>query len=428
MRDLRALPGDALVTGTTAGHLDLQESLVDHLPLVLAIVVRGHVRGAVRDDRLGGPADQAGADERARPAAPCSGSSCWSSRTAASRGCSATRARAAWSPPSRCCCSRSCSASPPTTACSCSRASRRRATPGTTTRRRWPIGLERTGRIVTAAALLLRIAIGAFVTSQIIFIKELGLRHGDRRADRRDDHPRAARARADAAARRVELVGAPPAGAAARPHRVPGRVKKNGVVYQIYPRSFQDSDGDGVGDLAGIRARLDHLVWLGVDALWMSPIYPSPNADFGYDVADYTGRRPGLRRPRRVRRAGRGGPRARPRPADGHRALPHVDRAPLVPRAPGLVHLGETSRTTGSRPSGGRPGRGSAIATTCTRSIPSRPTSTGATRRWCVRCRTCSASGSSAARTGIAWTPSTGCSRTRSCATTRRPRSRSACR
>ncbi len=63
----------------------------------------------------------------------------------------------------------------------------------------------------------------------------------------------------------------------------------NGVVYQIYPRSFQDSDSDGIGDLAGIRSRLDHLAWLGVDALWMSPIYPSPMADFGYDVSDYTG-------------------------------------------------------------------------------------------------------------------------------------------
>jgi alpha-glucosidase len=60
------------------------------------------------------------------------------------------------------------------------------------------------------------------------------------------------------------------------------------VVYQIYPRSFQDSDGDGIGDMAGIRARLDHLAWLGVDALWLSPIYPSPLADFGYDVSHYT--------------------------------------------------------------------------------------------------------------------------------------------
>jgi alpha-glucosidase len=61
----------------------------------------------------------------------------------------------------------------------------------------------------------------------------------------------------------------------------------DGVVYQIYPRSFRDTTGDGVGDLSGVIAGLDHLAWLGVDALWLSPIYRSPMADFGYDVADH---------------------------------------------------------------------------------------------------------------------------------------------
>ncbi|WP_066781246.1 alpha-amylase family glycosyl hydrolase [Sphingomonas sp. CCH5-D11] len=67
---------------------------------------------------------------------------------------------------------------------------------------------------------------------------------------------------------------------------------KRGVIYQIYPRSFADSNGDGIGDLAGIAARLDHVATLGVDAIWLSPIFPSPMADFGYDVADYTGVEP----------------------------------------------------------------------------------------------------------------------------------------
>jgi alpha-glucosidase len=61
-----------------------------------------------------------------------------------------------------------------------------------------------------------------------------------------------------------------------------------GVIYHIYPRSFQDSNGDGVGDLRGILQRLDYCVELGVDAIWLSPVYPSPMADFGYDVSDYT--------------------------------------------------------------------------------------------------------------------------------------------
>jgi alpha-glucosidase len=62
---------------------------------------------------------------------------------------------------------------------------------------------------------------------------------------------------------------------------------QTGLIYHIYPRSFQDSSGDGVGDLPGITQRLDYLHWLGVDAIWISPVYPSPMADFGYDVSDY---------------------------------------------------------------------------------------------------------------------------------------------
>ena len=62
---------------------------------------------------------------------------------------------------------------------------------------------------------------------------------------------------------------------------------KNAVVYQIYPKSFQDSNGDGVGDIKGIISRMDYLGKLGIDAIWLSPVCKSPQADNGYDISDY---------------------------------------------------------------------------------------------------------------------------------------------
>src|SRR3954468_20702962 len=69
---------------------------------------------------------------------------------------------------------------------------------------------------------------------------------------------------------------------------------RDGVLYQIYPRSFADTDADGVGDLRGNIDRLDHLEWLGVAGLWLNPTMPSPNEDWGYDVAGFTALHPGL--------------------------------------------------------------------------------------------------------------------------------------
>ncbi len=184
---------------------------------------------------------------------------------------------------------------------------------------------------------------------------------------------------------------------------------QDAVIYQIYPRSFQDSDGDGIGDLPGIERRLDHLAWLGVDALWLSPIYPSPMHDMGYDVADYKGVDPLFGTledfDRLVASARERGLRVVARP----RALPHLDRAPVVHRAPRLVHLARRAEqlAVGVRRLGVV--GSSTAASTCTRSIPSSRTSTGATRRWWRRCRTRSASGWSAAPPATAWTRSTGC-------------------
>src|SRR6187431_683278 len=84
-----------------------------------------------------------------------------------------------------------------------------------------------------------------------------------------------------------------PASAAVRPPQLAAAFAvpwwQTVVIYQIYPRSFQDTNADGIGDLKGIERRLDYLTSLGVDAVWISPIFPSPMADFGYDISDYTG-------------------------------------------------------------------------------------------------------------------------------------------
>jgi alpha-glucosidase len=69
---------------------------------------------------------------------------------------------------------------------------------------------------------------------------------------------------------------------------------RDAVLYQVYPRSFADANGDGIGDLAGVTERLEYLEWLGVDAVWLNPVHPSPNVDWGYDASDYTGIHPDL--------------------------------------------------------------------------------------------------------------------------------------
>ena len=148
------------------------------------------------------------------------------------------------------------------------------------------------------------------------------------------------------------------------------------VIYQVYVRSFQDTNGDGVGDLPGVTQRLGHIAELGAQAVWLSPIYPSPNADFGYDVSDFRSVDPAFGTledlDALVSRAGELGLKVLLDFVPCHTST----RAPVVPGAPRLLRLGRRARTTGARHSAGRHGAGTSGpgATSCTRSSPSRPT------------------------------------------------------
>ena len=121
---------------------------------------------------------------------------------------------------------------------------------------------------------------------------------------------------------------------------------RDGVLYQIYPRSYMDTNGDGVGDLRGITQRLDHLQWLGVDGIWLDPIMLSPNDDWGYDVADYVAVDPSLGTladaDELVEEAGKRGIRVDPRP----RAEPHERSAPVVRRREVVARLARTATGT----------------------------------------------------------------------------------
>ena len=160
----------------------------------------------------------------------------------------------------------------------------------------------------------------------------------------------------------------PPPPASSKPRKPDGTDApwwQRGVIYQIYPRSFQDSDGDGIGDLHGIAQRLDYLAWLGVDAIWISPIFPSPMADFGYDVADYCDVDPLFGTLADFDRLLAAGPRARAQAAPRLRAQPHLRPASLVRREP--RRRATTRSATGTsgatrRRTAGRPTTGSATS------------------------------------------------------------------
>jgi glycosidase len=154
------------------------------------------------------------------------------------------------------------------------------------------------------------------------------------------------------------------------------------VLYQLYVRSWRDTNDDGYGDLRGIIERLDHLSWLGVDGVWLSPTMPSPDADWGYDVSDYTGVHPELGTladlDELITQAGQRGMRVLLDLVPNHTSSAHpwfIDAASSRTRPTATTTCGPIRartagrRTTGSTSPGGPPGSGTrAASTTCTTS------------------------------------------------------------
>lgn len=109
---------------------------------------------------------------------------------------------------------------------------------------------------------------------------------------------------------------------------------KEMTVYQIWPRSFKDGNGDGIGDLKGVLEKLDYLKWLGIDAIWFSPVYKSPQCDFGYDIADYRNIAPEYGTLDDFKAVLKGCKERGIKSHNGPCRQPHVDRTRMVPEVP----------------------------------------------------------------------------------------------
>nr|BFE78680.1 hypothetical protein GCM10020093_012810 [Planobispora longispora] len=224
---------------------------------------------------------------------------------------------------------------------------------------------------------------------------------------------------------------------------------RESVVYQIYPRSFADSDGDGVGDLAGITARLGHVAGLGAQAVWLTPFQRSPQADHGYDVSDYCDVDPVFGSladfDAFAAEARRLGLKVIVDLVPNHCSVAHPLFRAALAAGPGSPERARFHFAPGRGPDGGAPPNnwfsvfGGPAWTRVTEPdgspgewylhlyAPSSPTGTGATRAPPPSSTTSCGSGSTGARTGCASTSPTDCSRPRGCPTSGAPGSWSRC-